>query len=178
MTNRIVGFGLALLARWLLGVRKIQAQTLDPCDQRPDAQIFREPLETSHGVDQTLVDILHALGHLLLFGWWLFAAGLLAFIVRAARRSKLVWVLLGLPLVLVLWVALPPLQELHQRLADLQAFYLQCRATEPPSHALLDYKQRQWEHASPYILMLLATALLYGWAISHLIRFQRNPPTR
>lgn len=145
-----------------------------PCDGRPDSEIFREPTETGHGVNQGLVDLLHGLGHLLLLLWWLFAAGLLGVVVAVLRNRGAVWPVMGAPFLLVAWVAWSPLQTLRQQLADLQHFQEQCRSYDPPTQAFLTYKQHRWDDATPYLLMVAGIALLYVPAVLTVIRAQRN----
>jgi hypothetical protein len=145
----------------------------DPCDGRPDGDIFREPSETGHGVDQDLVDLVHGLGHLLLLLWWLFAAGLLGVAVAVLRRSAAVWPVLAVPFLLVAGVAWSPLQALRQQLADLQQFQEKCRYYDPPSRAFLTYKQHRWDDATPYLLMVAGITLLYVPAVLTVIRAQK-----
>ncbi|MBH8569469.1 hypothetical protein KB206_11285 [Microvirga sp. STS02] len=147
-----------------------------PCDDRPDEEIFRKPTETGHGVDQGLVDLIHGFGNLLLLLWWLFAAGLLRLVIALFRKTVAVWVVIWLPFLLVGWVALAPLQELRQKLRWVEEFQAQCRAYDPPSRALLAYKQRKWNEAFPYISMVVAMTMLYVPAIGHVVKYQKQPP--
>ena len=173
MLRRIVKFGSLLLAYLLLGAHRIQAQqSPNLCDNPP---IYRE-YSTNSRAPSWVEPTIHFLGNLLLVGWWLLAAGLVVVLVRLFRRSLAAWVLMWLPLPMVLWVALPPLQVLHQRLEELQRFLEQCGEYIGPDRNFDYYKQRQWEHASPYILMLAATASLYVGASIYLVKFRRSRP--
>ena len=160
-----------MLVGLLAASHHAQAQLL-PCDNPPT---YQEP-STNSRLPSWVEPTIHFLGNLLLVGWWLLAAGLVVVLVRLFRRSLAAWVLMWLPLPMVLLVALPPLQVLHQRLEELQHFLELCGEYIGPNRNFDYYKRRHWEDASPYIAMLAAMALLYVGASIYLIKFRRGQP--
>lgn len=144
-----------------------------PCASN-DEDIFREPLRTSKGVNQTLVDLLDGIGYLLLLVWWLFAAGLLRLIIKWLKNSVVVWVVMWLPLCLVALVAYSPLQAYRQLAHDLEVFQRECRPFQARSAALQAYDMRRFGDALPYLGMLLGITFLYIPAIKQVVTSQRN----
>lgn len=182
-----------LLAIFSFGSLLVQAQTWDspplthqswekeippnpspfPCSAN-DEDIFQEPLRTSKGVDQTLVDIFDGIGYLLLLVWWLFAVGLLRLTIKLLKKSFVVWVLMWVPLFLVGLVAYSPIQKYRRLSHELEVFQRECRPFQPRSAALQAYDMRRFGDALPYIGMLVGVALFYIPAINQVVTSQRS----
>lgn len=144
-----------------------------PCGSR-DEDIFQEPSRTGHKVSQGLVDILDIIGYSLLCIWWLFAAGLLYWIIRLLKNSFVVWILMWFPFCLILMVAYSPLQEYQHIMHDMEVFQRECRPFQPRSAAFMTFQTRRFGDAFPYIGMLTLITLLYIPAIKQVVTSQKS----